>query len=239
MPKFKAGEDVFRGNVRGLTFALQAVGGESAAKPLLQLVKAGKIPKGRENLAWEMIARTGGPAEVGEALAYATQTTLHSSLAVPVLEAIEASARERKIRPADAIITPAFKEMNGRLPLSAFRSRLAGLWKVESERAALENIGQTSDVFGIDESRSAFEGLALLGGEKTKAFLLDTATRGPLASRPLAVAALAGIDLASAADKAADAHCCQCEGQSWRVVCGVPQPQGRHCCAGEGPRRQS
>src|SRR4029077_4442701 len=60
------------------------------------------------------------------------------------------------------------------------------------------------DVFGIDESRSAFEGLALLGGEKTKSFLLDTATRGPVASRPLAVAALAGIDLASAADKAAD-----------------------------------
>lgn len=200
MPKFKAGEDLFRGNVRGLTFALQAVGGESAAKPLLQLVKSGKIPEGRENLAWEMIARTGGKDEVGEALAYATRRNVHSALAVPVLEAIEASARERKIRPADAVIAPAFKEMNGRKPLSAFRSRLAGLWKVESERAALENIAQSSDVWGIDESRSAFEGLALLGGDKTKVFLVDSASRGPVASRPLAVAALAGVDLRLAAE---------------------------------------
>ena len=136
MSKFKAGEDPFRGNLKGLTFALQAVGSASVAQPLLQLVKSGKIPKEREHLAWEMIARTGGPQEVGEALAYATHPNLHSSLAVPVLQAIEASARERKVRPADAAIAPAFKEMNGRTPLSAFRSRLAGLWKVESQRQA-------------------------------------------------------------------------------------------------------
>jgi putative heme-binding domain-containing protein len=204
MPKFKAGEDPFNGNVRGLAFALQAVGGESAAKPMLQLVKAGKIPKAQEHIAWEMIARTGGKDELGEALAYATHPYLHSADAVPVLEAIETSARERKIRPDDAIIRPAFKEMNGRKPLSAFRNRLAGLWKVEAERAALESIAQTSDVWGIDDSRSAFEGLALLGGEKTKTFLVDTATRGPLASRPLAIAALASIDLPLAATKAAE-----------------------------------
>lgn len=204
MPKFKAGEDPFNGNIRGLTFALQSVGGESAAKPLLQLVKAGKIPKGKENVAWEMIARTGGRDEVGEALAYATHPYLHSADAVPILEGIEASARERKIRPADEFIKPAFKEMNGRKPLSAFRNRLAGCWKVESERPALENIAQTSDVWGIEDSRSAFEGLALLGGEKTKTFLVDTATRGPVASRPLAIAALASVDLPLAANKAAE-----------------------------------
>jgi putative heme-binding domain-containing protein len=204
MSKFKAGEDPFRGNLKGLTFALQAVGTTSVAQPLLQLVKSGKIPKEREHLAWEMIARTGGPQEVGEALAYATHPYLHSSLAVPVLQAIEASARERKIRPADAAISPAFKEMNGRTPLSAYRSRLAGLWKVESQRQALETIAQTPEVSGVDECRSAMEGLALLGGEKSKTFLIRAAGLNSSIVRPLAVAALASIDQAAAADKAAD-----------------------------------
>jgi putative heme-binding domain-containing protein len=203
MPEFKAGEDPFRGNIRGLTFALQAVGGESAAKPLLQLVKAGRIAKGKENLAWEMIARTGGKDEIGEALAYATHPYLHSALAVPVLEAIEASARERKIRPADSAIAAAFKQMS-RTPLSAFRSRLAGLWKVESQRAGLEMTAQTPDILGIEESRAAMEGLALLGGEKSKAFLIRTAGIDPPMVRPLAVAALASIDLPAAAEKAVE-----------------------------------
>jgi putative heme-binding domain-containing protein len=203
MPKFKAGEDPFRGNLKGLTFALQSVGSSSVAQPLLQLVKTGKIPDERVHLAWEMIARTGGPQEVGEALAYAAHPYLHSSLAVPVLHAVETSARERKVRPADAVIAQAFKAMNGRKPLSAIRSRLAGVWKVESERAALETVAQTPDALGIDESRAAFEGLALLGGEKSKAFLARTAGINPPTVRPLAVAALASLDLPAAAEKAA------------------------------------
>jgi putative heme-binding domain-containing protein len=121
-----------------------------------------------------------------------------------VLQGVEASARERKVRPADSFIAPAFKAMNGRMPLSAFRSRLAGLWKVESERPALQAVAQTPDVFGLDECRSAFEGLLLLGGERTKTFLSDTAASGPPASRPLAIAALAGVDLAAAGRRAAE-----------------------------------
>src|SRR6185436_17453097 len=64
MAKFKAGEDVFRGNLKGLTFALQAVGTASAAQPLLSLARSGKLPKDREPAVWELIARTGGPAEL-------------------------------------------------------------------------------------------------------------------------------------------------------------------------------
>src|SRR5262249_589813 len=65
-------------------------------------------------------------------------------------------------------------------------------------------IAQTPDALGLDESRAAFEGLALLGGEKSKVFLIRTAGIDVPVVRPLAIAALASIDLLAAANKAAD-----------------------------------
>ncbi len=202
MPKFRAEEDVFKGNVKGMTFAMQALGNASAAGPLLKLVKAGKIPKDREAAAWELIAQTGGPEEVGNALAYVSDPNLNAAVAVPVLEAIEASARDRKVRPADKFIAPAFKEMNGRAPLSAYRSRLAGIWKIEGERPALEHIAATP--INAAEQRAAFDGLLALGGDKSKKFITEMAKTGQEGTRRLAIMTLTAIDPAAAAATAVE-----------------------------------
>ncbi|WP_020475306.1 PVC-type heme-binding CxxCH protein [Zavarzinella formosa] len=202
MPKFRAGEDVFKGNVKGMTFTMQALGNASAALPLLQLVKAGKIPKDREAAAWELIAQTGGQDEIGQALAFATQPGLPPATVSPVLDAIESSARDRKIRPMDKYITPAFKSIVSPSPLTVYRSRLAGLWKVESERPSLELLA-TAKEFGPAEQRAAFDGLLSMGGEPTKKFILNAATAGPDDTRKLAIIALSGIDQTTAATFAA------------------------------------
>lgn len=191
MPQFKAGQDVFKGNVKGMTFAMQALGNSSAALPLLQLVKAGKIPKDREASAWELIAQTGGPEEVGQALAYATQPGQPAASMTTVLDAVEASARDRKVRPADKFITPALAAMPKNL--GAYRSRLAGLWKVESERASLEKIASSKES-GIAEQRAAFDGLLAMGGDASKKFIVKAASEGSSEIRKLAIITLASID---------------------------------------------
>ena len=64
MPKFKAGEDVFRGNVKALAFALEAAGTRDVAKPLRRTPESKKLPKDRESAVWALLARTGGPEEL-------------------------------------------------------------------------------------------------------------------------------------------------------------------------------
>ena len=198
MPKFRGGEDVFKGNIKGMTFAMQALGSASAAQPLLQLVKAGKVPKDKEAAAWELIAQTGGPNEIGEALAYASHPAVPAAAAVPVLDAVEASARDRKIRPTEKFIAPAFKDMTGRAPWGVYRLRLAGLWKVEGERPSIE-FTAASDAATADERRAAYDGLISLGGDKSKKFIAQQATGGVVGNRKFAVIALSAIDLPAAA----------------------------------------
>ena len=200
MPKFRAGEDVFKGNVKGMTFTMQALGNASAALPLLQLVKAGKIPKDREASAWELIAQTGGPDEIGQALAFATQAGQPAASVTPVLDAIESSARDRKIRPSDKFITPAFKSFP--TALATYRSRLAGFWKVESERADLEALatGKASAA----EQRAAFDGLLAMGGEPTQRFMMKAAIAGSPDVRKLAIISLASINPENSAALAGD-----------------------------------
>src|SRR5262249_3246890 len=64
MPKFKAGEDVFRGNVPRLAFALEAVGTRDVAKPLRALLESKKLPKERESAVWALLARVGGKEDL-------------------------------------------------------------------------------------------------------------------------------------------------------------------------------
>src|SRR5262245_4602449 len=64
MPRFKAGEDPFRGNAKSLAVALEAVGTKEVARPIADLLKSGKFPRDRETDLWVLLARVGGPSEI-------------------------------------------------------------------------------------------------------------------------------------------------------------------------------
>lgn len=200
MPKFRAGDDVFKGNINGMTFTMQALGNASAAAPLLQLIKQNKIPANRVNAAWVLIAQTGGVKELNEAFAYATNPLRHAqNEAVPVLEAIEASVRDRKIRLDDAIVAEGFKSLTGRSPVQQYSFRLMGLWKMENKRELLESVilsGALNDV----ECKAAMEGLMYLGGEKSTKYLSTFATDGDPKHRTAALITLASLDINTAAN---------------------------------------
>ncbi|HKA05671.1 MAG TPA: PVC-type heme-binding CxxCH protein [Gemmataceae bacterium] len=202
MPKFKAGEDVFRGNVRGLAFALEAVGTRDVAKPLRALLESKKLPKERESAVWALLARVGGKEDLVYVLnkgVFAIDTDAHRNAVVP---AMEENARRNRIMLQESDGAN-FEMLWGLYPMSSIDAansalRLIGFWKAERFKAVL--VHQAKD--GI---RSAFEGLALWGDAASRKLLEDLAQpMQTLAIRSQAVIALIQLDAVAAAAKAAE-----------------------------------
>jgi putative heme-binding domain-containing protein len=199
----KSGKIDFSGNPRHLVFALQAAGSTDVAKPLLALLKSGKVAKDREAETWMTLAQLGGPNELGEVLKHADSVT------VPVrdqlLFAVEESVRLRKVaRPPDPQaehLLHLVAENSGITHQAA--CRLIGLWKLEKYRPLLMELAR--DRVGVENRKAAFDGLVLLGGPRSKEFLESlTAPNLTAETRRLAVMALAGLDAKVAATKAAE-----------------------------------
>ncbi len=199
----RAGKLDFGSNPRHLVFALQAAGSRDVAKPLLRLLQAGKLTQDREATAWVLVAQTGGPAEVTEALAKAADPETDDALRGALVAAVEESAVRRKVRPAEP-----FNHLVRLLESSdaARRAamRLAGLWKVESFRGGLTDIALHKITPAADR-QAALDGLVALGGTKTREVLTQLAAPDrPDEVRLLAVRSLAGLDPLAAARSAVE-----------------------------------
>jgi putative heme-binding domain-containing protein len=204
MPAFRQGKLTFGGNPAHLLFALQSVESADVAKPLLALLKEGKIPKEREYRVWVAIARTGGQAELELVLDRVRyQEGLDQQEAYEIMLAVEEAVRSRKVgRPSDcrallvSLKHPEYPDVRPAM-------RLAGLWKIEEAREALEK--HALDEQALPGNReAAFEGLALLGGKKSEALFQKLASGDfPPATRRLAVISLTPLNLESASQQAA------------------------------------
>lgn len=211
LPEVQAGDLDFGGNPRHLVYALQASGSGDVAKPLVALLKSGKLPKERQDDVWVLLAQLGGPAEVVMVLQEAAHNDTPNEQRAKILAAVEEAARTRKVSPPPGADVNALLGFAGdgknRASGPALRStamRLAGLWKLEPWRPVLEHFAADGvEGGGPVEQRTAFEALALLGGDKTRTFLeaQAAADRKP-GTRRLAVIALASLDPKAAAAKA-------------------------------------
>ncbi len=205
LPEVQAGKLDFGGDPKKLVFALQAAGTQDVAKPLLALIKANKVAKEREAAVWLLVAQYGNAAELGEALTHAADAATQPQLRDAIASAVEEAVRQRKVAPpknAQTVLVDLLARGRGGAGRYA-ALRLIGLWKVESLRDAVQAIPTTESP--PEELRAAYESLALLGGLKSWAALVDfTATKHTLANRQLAVVALAGLNLPAAARKAVD-----------------------------------
>ncbi len=205
MPELEKGKLNFGGNVGHLLFALQAVGSKNVVKPLVELIKGGKVPKEREDSILTSIAGVGGPQELDllldlvlakEAVPAGRQATL--------LTALEQAARQRNVKPTGDLnrIAPLLKSDNEGVRTAA--ARIVGLWQVEKLRADLLDLAQgakTSDPV----RQAALEGLVSLGGNASKeAFLQLSAADQPQKRRLQAVVALALLDPEAAAPRAVE-----------------------------------
>jgi putative heme-binding domain-containing protein len=192
LPDLKAGKIDFGGDPKKVVFALTASGSGDLAGPLTTLLKSGKLSKDREAEVWELVAKTGGSAELGTALAHAIAS---GDADGKLLAAIEASVRTRKVgAPGNA--ADLAKLIAG--PMTPARTpavRLVGLWKVEKLRPNVEAAALAGDP-------AAFEAVSQLGGPASKTFLLKAAESESPAVQRQAISSLADLDPKTAAAKA-------------------------------------
>ncbi len=204
LPLAQKGELDFGGDVRRLIFALQASDSRDAARPLVNLVRAGKVPAEREESVLKAIAGLGSAADLGLVLDRALADTTPASRRAALLDVLVRTTQERGVRPAGDLGRVA-RLLTGQddAVLSA-AARAAGAWQVPAARPTLIALGKSVDVSdGVRQA--AFDGLLRLGDKDSQAAIRRmTAKEYPPATRRQALIALCGIDVAAAAKEAAD-----------------------------------
>jgi putative heme-binding domain-containing protein len=203
MPALQKGELDFGGNVRHIVFALQAVGSAQAVQPLVALVRAGKLPKEREESVLSLIAALGGPPELGMVFDKVVAREGNSpGRQARLLEALEQAARQRGVRPAgDLVQVSALLDADSET-LRAVVVRVAALWKLEALRPRIVDYAQAIRT-PEPVRRAAIEALTLLGGPASREVLEQLCgSDRPLAVRRSAIIALVALDPEGAARQA-------------------------------------
>jgi putative heme-binding domain-containing protein len=205
MPDLQKGKLNFGGNVSHMLFALQAVGSKSIVKPLVDLIRSGKVLPDREDSILASIAGVGGPQELDMLLDLVlAKDAVPPRRQATLLTALEQAARQRNVKPTGDLtrIAPLLKSDNE--AVGTVSARIVGLWQVEKLRADLLDLAKgtkTSDAV----RRAALEGLVSLGGKESKEALLQmSAAERPQCLRLQAVVALAQLDPETAAPRAVE-----------------------------------
>jgi putative heme-binding domain-containing protein len=206
LPAVEKGETDFGGNVQHLTFALQSIGSPAVVGPLVQLLKSGKIPSGREESVLTLIATLGGPAELRLVYDLALvdgKAADRRPLAAKLLSALAEAAQRRKIVPEGDLGGLATLFGPGD-ELDAAVARAAGYWKLEAVRPQLIERARKARELST-ATQGAIDGLALLGGTESEQALAALAGKDrPSALRTHAVVALGSINLPAAAKLAVE-----------------------------------
>jgi putative heme-binding domain-containing protein len=201
LPALQDGKFDYGGNLRRLSFALQAVGSERVVGPLVALVRVGKLPADNEVSVLALLAAVGGPNEL-ELVYKKAFAEKDNNRVIRLLTALEESTRQRGIRPAGGGKTVEGFINAGNDGATAVAARLAGLWGVEAARPKLNSLAHFANA-SLELRQAAIEGLASLGGPASKKTLGELADGADSpAVRRLALVALVGLDLPQAARKA-------------------------------------
>jgi len=187
------GTYTFNGNMRALSFALQAAGSKSGVTTLLRLLKEGKIAAENQENVLSLVAGLGGPAELGEVFKWQDAST-DTVLRAKALSALERAARERHAKPAGDLASIKKLIESNDAALTPIALRLAGALKMENLRNEITAV--THDAKASDANKlAAIDALVALGGGKSVATLADlTKAETGAAIRARAVAGFAGLD---------------------------------------------
>jgi putative heme-binding domain-containing protein len=199
LPALQEGKLTFSNNVRHLTFALQASGSKAALKPLLDLLKAGKVEGEREVNVLSLVAALGGPAELAMIFDRVMGRDVNAARKAVLLDALEQAARQRGVKPPPDTEALGAMLTTDSEAVRVTVARLIGLWKVEELRPKLADLAKGANT--RDRTRqAALEGLVLLGGDASRQALDSLAGKeSSVAVRSQAIIALASLDLDKAA----------------------------------------
>jgi putative heme-binding domain-containing protein len=199
LPEALAGRFDF-GAPNRLVFALQAIGTPSVVPLLVSLYESGKVPADREGAVLAMIGSQGGPKELRVVLDIALkQADASPDKAAALVNQLIDAAEKRKTIPEGDLAQAAQLLRVKSAAVQVASARAVGLWKLDAARPALNDLarGETTDG-ALREA--ALAGLVALGGDATRATLVDLAAESfPRSTRRAALVSLANFDLGTAA----------------------------------------
>ncbi len=204
LPAVEAGQTDL-GGIDHLVWALTAIESPKVVGYLIQSLAGGKLNADQEASAIAQISVRGNPDELGNLLNLAVDPSASPAKQSTLLGNLVRATGPRKIQPSGDLgrLGPLLQSNDATLKAEA--ARAVGLWKVEPLRPLLEEAARGDDKTPGPLRHAAIEALAHLGGPESRRALIDLAGPGrPEEDRKFAVAALAGLDIASAAGVAVD-----------------------------------
>ena len=203
LPEVQAGRLDFGDNPRHLIFALQSVGSPGVVKPLVDSLRLGRVPEAQQEGALTLVAALGEPADLAMVLDLAVgDGPITPARRAALLDALGKAATQRRIEPGGDLARLAVGLGSPDDALRTASARLAGLWHVQALRPKLVEIAR-SETTGDPLRRAAIDALARLGGTQARAAIdALTSADAPPRARPLALAALVGLDPKAAAARA-------------------------------------
>lgn len=185
-------------------------GAQEPESAMVRMLRSGRVPSDRQGTLITLIGRQGSATDIGFLLELATDPELATEATQRLaLDAMTEAARTRRIAPEGdrsritALISGETAPDNPEARLSAIR--LAGAWKVESSSEVLAALASDADQPRIVRE-AALSALADIGGEQSHRAIESLASADqPIDVRMRAIAALVGLDLDLAAERAVEA----------------------------------
>ncbi|MBI4664070.1 MAG: c-type cytochrome [Verrucomicrobia bacterium] len=208
-PAFAADKWGITNHPERLEFLVQADASPDTLRHVVQLLKASALSEAARESLLKLLATVGGPEEVAlafDAKTYQVAGRYDARLHAKILPSIAAAERQRKIRPSGNLAEAVAALLDHKdEALRAEALKLAGIWRIERLRTEMENSALAPEA-SEPARRAALEGLASLGGEQSRDFLMNLSRMAPSEqTRFTAIARLASVDLNAAATAAADA----------------------------------
>ena len=204
LSRLEAEPDFLGSDPRKLIYALKSSDNPAGMKLLGRLYRRGLPSKSLQVEVLDVLAAKGGPEDLNLLLEIALDGGTEASQATTLIEKLDQAARQRNVRPAGDLerIAPLLDVKNA--VLQGAVARLSGRWKITAVRSRLAAFAKDSSQ--VDELRQAsLEGLALLGGVEDNILLEQVSRAGESPKiRMMAVAALASLDVETAAVLAAE-----------------------------------
>lgn len=197
------GQLKFDDNERHLVYALEAVGTPAVVRPLVDLLRAGKVPTDREEAVLSLIASQGGAPELGMVLDRVFDLgDSDAPRKASLLATLAQATRRRGVRPAGDVGRLKGLLASDHEPLRAAALRAAGQWRLEGLHPRLLELARGENTSNAIR-QAAVDSLALIGGPSSRDALLSLcAASNPPAIRQRAIAALASVDLTTSAKEA-------------------------------------
>ncbi len=202
LPAVEAGRFDFGGRPERLIFALKAVNSPATVKPLLAMLRAGKVPRDQDQSVQTQIASLGGPADLAVVLDMVlTDRSLPEPRRVVLLDTLARAAQRRKVVPAGDLsrVVPLLASRDDAMRAAVLRA--VGAWNVPALQERLAKLAAATDT-SSSVRFAAIEALARVGKREGRRAIESLAERGPSTEvQAMALAAMVDLEARAAAPR--------------------------------------